>query len=148
MGLLPDTQNCGLHMRQEGRERFPCHRLQRKPLVSDPDMHHGTCVTHVPWCMSGSLTRGGGENVPDIPGACATRNFTYLARGPWFVACSIPGHYMKRCWIVVNWILRWNLNRNLQNFTLKTIHFNWPLQNVGYFIYRCRRYIFIYSYVS
>ena len=28
------------------------------PLVSDPDMHHGTCVTHVPWCMSGSLTCG------------------------------------------------------------------------------------------
>ena len=26
------------------------------PRVSDPDMHHGTCVTHVPWCMSGSLT--------------------------------------------------------------------------------------------
>ena len=26
------------------------------PLVSDPDMHHGTCVTHVPWCMPGSLT--------------------------------------------------------------------------------------------
>ena len=21
------------------------------PRVSDPDMHHGTCVTHVPWCM-------------------------------------------------------------------------------------------------
>ena len=34
-------------------------------------MHHGTCVTHVPWCMSGSLTCGGGENVPGIPGACA-----------------------------------------------------------------------------
>ena len=29
---------------------FPRHQLQRKPLVSDPDMHHGTCVTHVPWC--------------------------------------------------------------------------------------------------
>ena len=26
--------------------------------VNDPDMHHGTCVTHVPWCMSGSLTNG------------------------------------------------------------------------------------------
>ena len=26
------------------------------PLVSDPDMHHGTCLTHVPWCMPGSLT--------------------------------------------------------------------------------------------
>ena len=37
--------------------------------------------------MSGSLTCvsfevGGGENVPGIPGACATRNFTYLIRGP------------------------------------------------------------------
>ena len=51
---------------------FPTHRLQRKSLVSDPGMHHGTCVTHVPWCMSVSLTCGGGENVPGIPGACAS----------------------------------------------------------------------------
>ena len=51
---------------------FPRDRLQIKPLVSDPNMHHGTCVTHVPWCMSGSLTRGRGENVPGIPGACAS----------------------------------------------------------------------------
>ena len=28
------------------------------PLASDPDMHHGTYVTHVPWCMPGSLTSG------------------------------------------------------------------------------------------
>ena len=26
--------------------------------ASDPDMHHGTCVTHVPWCMPWSLTSG------------------------------------------------------------------------------------------
>ena len=26
------------------------------PRVSDPDIHHGTCVTHMPWCMLGSLT--------------------------------------------------------------------------------------------
>ena len=26
--------------------------------VCDPDMHHGTCVMHVPWCMPGSLTSG------------------------------------------------------------------------------------------
>ena len=52
------------------------------PTSKDPGMDHGTCVTHVPWCMSGSLTCGGGENVLSIPGACATRNFTYLARGP------------------------------------------------------------------
>ena len=59
------------------------------PHVSDPDMHHGTCVTHVPWCMPGSLTSGflwnrrWGGNVPGIPGACATFNFTHLVRGPW-----------------------------------------------------------------
>ena len=29
------------------------------------------------------LTRGDGEGVPGIPRAYATRNFTYLARGPW-----------------------------------------------------------------
>ena len=26
------------------------------PRVSDSIMHHGTCVTHVPWCITGSLT--------------------------------------------------------------------------------------------
>ena len=69
-------------MRWEYRERFSRHRLKRKPLVSDLGMHPGTCVTHVPWCTPGSPTCGGGENVPGIPGACATPNFTYLARGP------------------------------------------------------------------
>ena len=81
-GHLPDTQNCGLRMRRECRERFLHHRLQRKLVVSDPGMHHGTCVKHVPWCMSGSLTSGGRANVPGIPGAGATRNFAYLVRGP------------------------------------------------------------------
>ena len=49
----------------------PRRQFQRKPLFSYPGMHHGTCVTHVPWCMSGSLTCGDGENIPGIPGACA-----------------------------------------------------------------------------
>ena len=41
--------------------------------VSDPDMHHGTCVTHVPWCMPGSLTsrflwsRWQGKTLPVFP---------------------------------------------------------------------------------
>ena len=53
MGLLPDVQNSGLQMRRECRERFsPPQR------VSDPDMHHGTCVMHVPWCMPETLTCG------------------------------------------------------------------------------------------
>ena len=68
-------------MHRECQKRFPA-RLQRKSLVSDPGMHHDTCITRVSWCMSRSLTRSGEENVLGIPGACATRNFTYLARGP------------------------------------------------------------------
>ena len=57
------------------------------PRVSDSDMHQGTCVTHVPWCMPGSLTSGflclWRVNIPGIPSTCATRNFTYLVRDPW-----------------------------------------------------------------
>ena len=55
--------------------------------VSDSDMHHGTCVTHVPWCMPESLSssflwsRWRGKSFR-YPRACVTRNFTYLARGP------------------------------------------------------------------
>ena len=100
-------------MRWECRERFLRHRLQIKLLFIDPGMHHGTCVTHVPWCMSGSLTGGGGENVPGIPGACATRNFAYLIRGPYdkhniksrgFVTSQ---HIVVRCppaWWKCSWI--------------------------------------------
>ena len=44
--------SCGLRMRRECRGVFP------PPRVSDPDMHHDTGVTHVPWCMTGSLTSG------------------------------------------------------------------------------------------
>ena len=57
--------------------------------------HHGlaipTCITARAWltCRNACRDRqlvsfevGGGENVLGIPGACATRNFTYLVRGP------------------------------------------------------------------
>ena len=80
--LRGSRRKCVLRMSRECRERFPRHLLQRKLLVSDLGMHHGMCVTHVPWCMSGSLTPADGENVPGIPGACATLNFMYLVRGP------------------------------------------------------------------
>ena len=81
-------QNCGLRMRPECRESFLHHRLQGKPLVSDPGMHYSTCIIHVPWCMSGSLTRGGGENVPDIPGACISAHEVCFA--VWIGRSSFP----------------------------------------------------------
>ena len=82
---LTSYTNCGVCRPQECRKRFPHHRLQEKQLISNGGMHHGTCVTHVPWCMSGSLTRSGGENVPGIPDACATRN---LVSGPSHGTCK------------------------------------------------------------
>ena len=46
---------------------FPRRWFKRKLLVSDHGMHHGTCVTHVPWCMSESLTCGDGKTFPAFP---------------------------------------------------------------------------------
>ena len=56
---------------------FSRHRLQRKPLAYDPCLHH-PCA----WRTCRVACRSGRKNVPGIPGTCATRNFTYLARGP------------------------------------------------------------------
>ena len=36
-------------------------------VYCDPGMHHGTCVTQVPWCMSGSLISGDGKTFPAFP---------------------------------------------------------------------------------
>ena len=79
--------------------------LQRKQLLSDPGMHHGTCVMHVPWCRSGLLTRGGGENIPGIPGACATCNFTYLARDPWLLKLCITRSLAAMAILQGKWVL-------------------------------------------
>ena len=57
------------------------------PRIGGTDMHHGTCATHVPWCMPRSLIsdflwswwRGKRSG---IPRTCATRHFTYVVRGP------------------------------------------------------------------
>ena len=127
MGLLPDTHNYGLRMRRECRERFPRPRLQRKPLVNDPAMHHGTCVTHVPWCMSGSLTCGGGGNVPGIPGACATHNFTYLARGPCDLLCLLYHSNIKIAEVtcLLNLSMHFNLNNGTHQIIVLYIHTIW-----------------------
>ena len=62
---------------------FSCHRLQRKLLVSDPGMQHGTCIKHMPWCMSGSLTRGGGETFPAFPVHAQPAILLILVRDLW-----------------------------------------------------------------
>ena len=72
------------------------------PRISDPDMHDGMCVTHVPWCMTGSLTSGFLWSRWRCTVAVheQTRNFTYLARGPWHRLCSpqFPVSATKKLW--------------------------------------------------
>ena len=70
----------------------------------------GNRVMHVPWCMSGSLTRGGGENVPGILGACATHDFTYLARGPWCIILS-AFHFFRHKFSSVGCVPTWSGKR-------------------------------------
>ena len=74
-----------------------------------PGMYHSTRVTHVPWCMSGSLPHGGGENVPGIPGA--KLNFTYLVRGS---LTKLPAQYrcITNCWFQVTATQRPNGQRS------------------------------------
>ena len=80
---------------------FPHHWFQRKPLVCDPGIHDGTCVTHVAWYMPGSLICDGGKYVPGIPGACATCNFTYLARGPCTTLCASDLHNARGAILII-----------------------------------------------
>ena len=97
------------------------------PQIGDPDMHHGTCVTNVPWCMPGLLTNGflwsrWWGKLPGIPGSCATRNFTYLVRGPWIADT-------KRCDIwpwqdLSEWL-------TIITYIILRIYF----QNILYFVY-------------
>ena len=102
--LLPDIKIRGWHMRWEYRERFPSHRPKRKPLTSDPGIHHGTCVT---WCMSGSLTRDGGETFPAF----------WCMRNPQFyVSGKKPMTLLFYC------IMSWFQSQTLLNLQLQPSH--------------------------
>ena len=69
-----------------------------------------THVTHVPWCMSGSLSCNDGENVPGIPGACA----------PAILRIWQEAHYVHFGTHDSKWPLS-----SVQNF--KRIQVQWPL---------------------
>ena len=84
MGLLPNTSNCGCACARNAGNVFPVRDARAV-------MHAGIANSRFP------LNSAAGGNVPGIPGACATRDFTYLVRGP----CSNP---------------EWNaLNRSVHN---------------------------------
>ena len=65
-GPLIRYVNCGLRMRRECRERFPRHQSQRKPLVNDPVIHHGTWRTCRDECLD-RLLEVTGKTFPAFP---------------------------------------------------------------------------------
>ena len=91
ISLLPKTQNCGWRMRRVYREHFPRHRLHGKLLVSDPGMHHGACVTHVSWCMSGKCSRHSWRmHNPHIWCEAHDQQLRYWRGPPGKFRCKIP----------------------------------------------------------
>ena len=97
---------------------FPRRQFQKKLLYSDPGMHHGTCVTHVPWCMSGSLTCGDGENRSRHSRRMHIRNFAYLARGP--LSCYII-YICHRCYRSLPTLLYQIFFTGLNRYLCKTV---------------------------
>ena len=69
-------------MRQECQERFLRHRGFAIPTCITARASRTCRGARRVRLLAVSFEVGGGENVPDIPGACATRNVTYLERGP------------------------------------------------------------------
>ena len=83
------------------------------PWVSVPDMHHSMCMMHLLWCKPGSLISGFlwlvgcGENIPRFPGACPTRTYTYLVRGPclgWMSPDETPEKSLVCKWVINNYV--------------------------------------------
>ena len=68
------------------------------PRISDPDMHHGTCLDACRdhW-LSISFEVSGRENVAGIPGACATRSFTYVERDQYRSYFAILSLWLRKC---------------------------------------------------
>ena len=101
-------------MHRECRERFPRRRGLAIPTCITARASRDACRDRYPVV---SFEIGGGENVPGIPGACATRNFTYLVRGPY--GDIDPGRH----WLVAWWhqAITWT-NVDLSSNVLCGIH--------------------------
>ena len=95
MGFLPDNKIAGCACAWNAGNISP------PPWVSDLEMHHGTCVTHVPWCMLGSLTSS--FLWSRWRGKCSRHSrhmrnphFYYLVRGPWLQCNWLNTFYTLR----------------------------------------------------
>ena len=103
MGHLPDTQNRRCACAGNAGNDFPVTAGKRSRHASR-HVRHARAVVHAGIAnYQFSLKLAAGENVPGIPNACSTCNFTYLVRGP----CQAEWH---RAWDCLSSII----NRNIQ----------------------------------
>ena len=102
-----------------GRNDFPRRRFQSKPLVCDPDMYHGTCVTHMPGCMSGSLTCGDRETFPAFPAQAHPQCYVSGNRP----VCRMTCHQRRHVMTISKWTWPWSY---LQTFWVVYYCFNAP----------------------
>ena len=122
MGLLPDTQNCGCACAGNAGNVFPVTAGKRSRHASR-HVRHARAVMHAGIAnYRFPLKSAAGENVPGIPGACATCNFTYLVRGPWrsskhlYYKSLNPSAVLNHCGLMTSygyrelgqhWITKW-----------------------------------------
>ena len=79
------------------------------PRVNDPDMYHGKCVTHVPWCTPGSVTSD------FLPSGGKRSRHSRCIRNPQFYVSAKRPMTANTSWhnnVLVN-----NRNRRLQYFS-------------------------------
>ena len=82
MGLLPNTPNCWCACAGNAGNVFPTTVVKQSRHASR-HVRHARAVMHAGIANSRfPLNSAVGENVPGIPGACTTRNFAHLVRGP------------------------------------------------------------------
>ena len=103
------------------------------PRVCNPDMHHGTCVTHVPWCMPGLLTS----------------RFLWSRRwGKMFPAHAQAA--ILRSWQEAHWIYEQmhNIKPSSIAYSMeKTLHSCAPSRLLGYMSYSICTDVSVYIYI-
>ena len=131
MGLLPHTSNCGCACAANAGNVFPATTCKQSRHASRhvrdarDVMHAGIANSRFP------LNLAAGENVPGIPGACATHKFTYLVRGPWRLGRShvrvtqLPETCSTSRWFYPHLVLCYVLLQSGTTCSSGLLHWDW-----------------------
>ena len=111
--------------------------LSPPPRVSDPDMRHDTCVTHMPWCMPESLTsrflwsRWRGKRSRHSRCMCNPQ-FYVAAKRPICMWVPQPCHHFTHIFLTRHLNENWNLPLCIKNTIRLTILLAHSIWNIAY----------------